>query len=139
MWNPFAARPIPPSDLGRRGERRAAWFYRLRGYSIVAQNARWRDGEIDLIARRGRMLVIAEVKTRQTKAGGEAFEAVDRAKREQMVRLATRYTNGDSDRGVSIRYDIVSLFWTGRRFELTHFEDAFRPVADPLRPWIWRA
>ena len=35
------------------------------------------------------------------------------------------------------RYDIVSLFWTGRRFVVTHFPDAFRPVSDPGAPWKW--
>ena len=37
-----------------------------------------------------------------------------------------------------LRYDILSLFWNGRRFVVTHFPDAFRPVSDPVRPWKWR-
>jgi hypothetical protein len=36
-----------------------------------------------------------------------------------------------------VRHDIVSLFWTGRRFVVTHFPDAFRPVSDRWRPWRW--
>ena len=67
-------------ELGRRGERRAAWFYRLRGYSIVARNVRLRNGEIDLIVRRRRVLAFVEVKARQSLAAGEGYEAVDRVK-----------------------------------------------------------
>ena len=52
-------------QLGQRGERRAAWFYRIRGYRIVARNVHLRGGEIDLVARRGRTLVFVEVKARQ--------------------------------------------------------------------------
>ena len=124
-------------DLGRRGERRAAWFYRLRGYRIVARNVRLRHGEIDLIVRRGRMLVFVEVKTRQSTAAGEGYEAVDAGKQLQMVRLAAEYLAWNVHRG-DVRYDVVSLYWTGRRFTVTHFADAFRPFADPVRPWAWR-
>jgi hypothetical protein len=38
-----------------------------------------------------------------------------------------------------MRYDVLSLFWNGRRFRVTYFADAFRPVADARRPWLWRA
>jgi len=124
-------------DLGQRGERRAAWFYRLRGYSIVERNLRLQAGEIDLIARRGNTVAIVEVKTRQSLAAGEGFEAVDRRKRERLVRLGDQYAVIHP--GVQLRYDILSLFWTGWRFEVTHFPDAFRPVADAARPWIWKA
>lgn len=128
---------LESKELGRRGERRAAWFYRLRGYAIVARNVRSREGEIDLVARRGKMLVIVEVKARQSTTAGEGFDAVDRAKREQLVRLADRYVAEMRD--VQLRYDILSLFWNGRRFIVTHFPDAFRPVSDAREPWKWRA
>jgi len=87
--------------------------------------------------RRGKTLVIAEVKTRQSKAAGEGFDSVDREKREQLVRLADHYVAGLRD--VELRYDILSLFWNGRRFIVKHFPDAFRPVSDATRPWKWRA
>jgi putative endonuclease len=132
---------LDPRELGRRGERRAAWFYRLRGYRIVARNVRLRDGEIDLVVRRGRTLVIAEVKTRQSTAAGEGFDAVDRRKREQLVRLADQYVAlmKESMKDVELRYDVLSLFWNGRRFIVEHFPDAFRPVSDAREPWKWRA
>jgi putative endonuclease len=128
---------VESRELGRRGERRAAWFYRFRGYRVVARNLRFRHGEIDLVVRRGRTLAFVEVKTRQSTAAGEGFEAVDRAKQLQLVRLASEYLARFPHRG-TIRYDVISLYWTGRRFRLTHFADAFQPVADPARPWEWR-
>lgn len=128
---------MPAATLGRMGERRAAWFYRLRGYRIVARNLRLGCGEIDLIARRGRIAAIVEVKTRQSLTAGEGHDAVDRRKRETLVRLGGRYAARHP--GISLRYDIVVLFWTGWRFRVTHYPDAFRPVAAPGRPWIWQA
>jgi len=134
---PFASGKLPAAVLGRIGERRAAWFYRLRGYSIVGRNVRLPAGEIDLVARRGTTIVIVEVKTRQSALGGEGHEAVDRRKRERMIRLGDQYAARHPD--ACLRYDIVSIRWTGWRLVVTHFPDAFRPVADARRPWIWRA
>jgi putative endonuclease len=133
----FARRTIATARLGRAGEKRAAWFYRLRGYRIVDRNVRLRAGEIDLVVRRGKTLVIAEVKTRQSLAAGEGFVAVDRTKRERMIRLASEYVARHRD--VQIRYDVLSLFWNGRRFVVSHYPDAFRPIADAREPWKWRA
>lgn len=126
-----------PKILGRLGETHAAWFYRLRGYSIVARNLRLPAGEIDLVVRRLRTIVIAEVKTRQTRFAGEGHEAVTRTKRERMIRLGDQYAARHPE--AQLRYDIVSIYWNGWRFELTHYEDAFQPIADAVRPWIWRA
>lgn len=49
---------------GRQGERLAAWWLRLHGWRIVGERVRTRRGEVDLIARRGRILAFIEVKTR---------------------------------------------------------------------------
>jgi putative endonuclease len=128
---------LAPRDLGRKGERRAAWHYRLRGYRILARNARLPGGEIDLVVKRGSILVIAEVKTRQTRSAGEGYEAVTRAKCEQMIRLGDLWAARHPE--AQLRYDILSLYWNGWRFIVTHFADAFRPIADARRPWILRA
>ena len=133
----IAKRTLPPRQLGRLGERRAAWFYLLRGYSIVGRNVRLPAGEIDLVVRRGRTIVIAEVKTRQSGRAGEGHEAVDREKRERMIRLGDQYAARHPE--AVLRYDIVSIRWTGLRFAVTHYADAFRPMADVRRPWLWRA
>lgn len=122
--------------LGRRGERRAMWLYLLRGYRIVARNVRIGGGEIDLVARRGRTLVVVEVKTRRSRNAGEGFEAVDREKRKQLIRLGEQLVARETVR-VQLRYDVVSLHWTGWRFRVQWFRNAFQPVADARRPWRW--
>jgi putative endonuclease len=129
-------RRLDSRRLGKLGEIRAAWFYRLRGYRILERNARLPAGEIDLVVKRGATIVIAEVKTRQTRVAGEGHEAVNRTKRERMIRLGDQYAARHPE--AQLRYDIVSIYWTGWRCIVTHFPDAFRPVADPQRPWIWR-
>ena len=122
--------------LGKRGERRAAWFYRLRGYRVVERNLRMRGGEIDLVVRRGGLLVFVEVKTRQSVAAGYGVDAVDRRKKLQIISLTSAYLARHPHDG-EVRHDILSLFWTGWRFVVSHYPDAFRPIADRIRPWRW--
>ncbi len=55
--------------LGRWAESGAALYLRLSGYHILARNVRYRQGEIDVIARRGRFLVFVEVKFRRRADG----------------------------------------------------------------------
>ena len=61
---------------GHRGEWLAALALMLKGYRIVARRYRTKLGEIDLIARRGDLVLIVEVKVRPTLL--EAMEAVRR-------------------------------------------------------------
>ena len=52
--------------LGASGEQATADWYAANGYEVVARNWRCRDGELDLIVRRGRAFVFCEVKTRSS-------------------------------------------------------------------------
>ena len=52
------------STTGRIGEEATAALYRDRGFDVIVRNWRCGLGEIDVVARRGRLLVFCEVKTR---------------------------------------------------------------------------
>jgi putative endonuclease len=113
--------------LGVLGERRARWFYRLRGYRIVAHNLVLRGGELDLVVRRGRALVFVEVKTRQSLAAGEGFESVDRAKQLRLANLAQQYLSlHPVPRDTEVRFDVISILYARGRLRVTHIRDAFR-------------
>jgi len=115
---------ISAARLGKFGEWRALWLYRLRGYRVVARNVRVAGGEIDLVVRRGRTLVIVEVKTRQSVVAGEGWEAVGTRKQEQLVRLGEMLLAREK-RPVQLRYDVVSLYWNGWRFVVNFIPNAF--------------
>ena len=60
---------------GRGAETLACWFLRLKGWKILARRTRVRGGEVDIVARRGRILAFIEVKARGTKeAAGFALD-----------------------------------------------------------------
>ena len=49
---------------GHSAEWRAVWRLRLAGFTILAQRYKTKLGEIDIVARRGNLLIFVEVKAR---------------------------------------------------------------------------
>jgi putative endonuclease len=81
---------------------------RRRGYEVVGAGFTARRGEIDLICRRGRDLVVVEVKTRSSHAFGTPREAVNPRKRRALAAAAAEYRLLAGWRG-PIRYAVVGL------------------------------
>lgn len=52
---------IAADDAGRRGERIAGWWLRLKGWRILGRRVRTKAGEVDLIAKRGTVVAFVEV------------------------------------------------------------------------------
>lgn len=71
---------------GRRAERLAAWWLRLKGWHIIAMRARTPVGEVDIVARRGRTLAFVEVKARAS--AGDADWALDEHRLRRVARAA---------------------------------------------------
>ncbi len=63
-----------------RGERRALLHYRLRGYRLLEANARVGRYELDLVFRRGKRLLVVEVKEKGGGAFGHPLEMIDEEK-----------------------------------------------------------
>ena len=122
-------RTRPPEDRrrawrrGRLAEAVALWFLRCKGYRILARDFRVEVGEIDLIARRGRVLAAVEVKRREELAA--AAEAVLGRQRRRIARALAAYVARDPRlAGLDWRFDVVLL--ARGRLPL-HLPDAWRP------------
>lgn len=107
---------------GRKAEALAAAFLRLKGYRIVAERYRCSYGEIDLIARKGRFIVMVEVKARKTETA--ARESVTLRQRQRIEKTALDWLahNGLSENPV--RFDVIAIA-PGRL--PSHIKDAWRP------------
>ncbi|MGL4313567.1 MAG: YraN family protein [Sphingomonas sp.] len=92
---------------GRRGERLAAWWLRLKGWHILDRRVRTPVGEVDLVARRGALIAFVEVKMRATAA--ELDLAIDERRLARVAAaaeaLAPRYAGAGDD----IRVDVILL------------------------------
>ncbi|GHT16962.1 UPF0102 protein [Planctomycetales bacterium] len=117
----------PKDQLARAGEEEAEFFLRSKGYSILHKNLRFPGGELDLITRTGRTLVIVEVKTRRSREYGEPSEAVTLQKRQRQVSMTNRYLFRCRLRGCLVRFDIVSIVWSADAPpQIEHIENAFQ-------------
>ncbi len=108
---------------GLRAERMAAWLLRLKGYRILACRYKTPVGEIDLIARRGRVLAFIEVKARANTA--TAAEAIHARNQQRVVRAAQHYLQAHPALGeLTIRFDALLVAWYRWPHHLRHAFDA---------------
>lgn len=94
---------------GRWGEELAARCYERAGYEILARNWRGTAGEVDLIARRGSVVVVCEVKARRNADFGPPASAVTETKQRRLRRLAAEWLQTTGTRAPSVRFDVVSI------------------------------
>jgi putative endonuclease len=100
--------PVDRRALGSAAERIAAQFFAANGLTLVERNFRRRLGELDLIARCGDVLVIAEVRTRSSNAYGGAAASIDGLKRRRIVRAAQQLLQQRKDlAALRVRFDVV--------------------------------
>ena len=108
--------------LGRWGEDRVVRWYRRHGFEVLDRNWRCRQGELDVIARRGSVVAVCEVKTRSSNAFGTPAEAVNWQKQRRIRRLAAQWLSEQERRGtVQLRFDVAEVM--GR--EIRVIESAF--------------
>jgi putative endonuclease len=99
----------PKDVLGRQGEEVAANFLEAAGLRILGRNWRCGDGELDIVAAERRTLVVCEVKTRSGPGYGTPLEAITRAKRARLRRLAVRWISAHDLLFDGIRIDAVGV------------------------------
>ncbi len=94
---------------GRRAETIAAWWMRLHGWQILARRKRLWMIEVDIIARRGDVLALVEVKQRATIDAAIAAVSPDALRR--LSRAAHQLATEANARGerLSARVDLVAL------------------------------
>ena len=97
------------SALGAYGEALAARHLTEQGMVVLDRNWRCDLGEVDLVLRDGRVLVVCEVKTRSSLAYGTPIEAVTEQKAARLRRLAARWLADHEIHPDEVRIDIVGV------------------------------
>ena len=94
---------------GQISEQKVAALYEQEGFAILECN--WRAGhkEIDLIVRKGDLLVFVEVKSGRSKKFGHPAEKVTQKKISNLVEAASRYVADRDITGCDFRFDVVTL------------------------------
>lgn len=112
------------NDLGKIGEDLAVEFLLKKGYKIVARNFIYQKSEVDIIARKGKVLAIIEVKTRSTPDFGNPQEFVKGRQIQRLVKAVDFFVN-EHDLDVEVRFDIIAIIKNKAGLKLEHLEDAF--------------
>ena len=97
-------------------EARAARWYRLRGYRVLATNTWIAGNELDIVARRGRTLVFCEVKSKSGDDYGDPLEMVTAEKMRRVRRAAEAWLAAHLEyMHCQVRFDVIAV--RGRRLE----------------------
>ncbi|MDV6167628.1 YraN family protein [Flavobacterium sp. DG1-102-2] len=112
------------NDLGKLGEELAADYLQKNGYAILQTNWMYLKAEIDIIAQKGNVLAIVEVKTRSSLDFGLPQDFVNPKKIQHLVKAVNEYVT-QNDVEADVRFDIISVFKNGKNYEIDHIEDAF--------------
>jgi len=100
--------------VGAYGERIAAARLQELGMTILERNWRCSEGEIDIVARDGDILVVCEVKTRRSNDFGSPLEGVTPLKAQRLRRLAACWLRDHPVRPEGVRIDVVGILRPAR-------------------------
>ena len=115
---------LAANQLGRLAEKMAAQEYIKQGFTVLERQWRMGKTEIDLIMQKDDLVVLAEVKARQT-TEEDAMSAVTRDKRKRMVKAADLYLQRLPG-NCSYRFDIVACSGKEEKdLRISIHEDAF--------------
>ncbi|MFO0773093.1 MAG: YraN family protein [Nitrospiraceae bacterium] len=121
-------------EFGQESERLAERYLRRKGYDILERNVQFPEGELDLVAKQGEVIVFVEVKARRSTAMGGAAYAVQAEKRTRLIRVAARYLAEHNGVGASARFDVVLIQQDGAgQPAVEHIENAFEVPAGDQR------
>lgn len=111
--------------MGLTYENMAVDFLKDKGYKILKRNYRTRQGEIDIVAALGNMLVFVEVKYRSSARCGYPEEAVTPAKCKKISKTALQYLNyAGISLDTPVRFDVISIINNDIRHIINAFDYA---------------
>ena len=95
--------------FGKRGEDAACEELERRGYIILDRRFRTRCGELDIVARDGKVVVFVEVKARTDGNFGDPPESITWRKRRRLAQMAASYLVRKHLGEVPCRFDVVAV------------------------------
>lgn len=111
-------------EFGQKGEDLAVEFLLKNGYQILERNWRFQKAEVDIIAQKGEILAIIEVKTRSSIDFGNPQDFVKPKKIRLLVNAINEYVIS-KNLDVKVRFDIIAIVQKGIQTDLEHLTDAF--------------
>ena len=97
-------------DIGQITEQFAKQYLLSRGLSFIAENVRYKFGEIDLVMREQSHIIFVEVRYRRNSNYGGAVSSISIAKRNRLQKAAKAWLQRfDSRQRLICRFDLIAL------------------------------
>ena len=124
LKNNLSANRQSNKTTGNVGEIIAGKYLEKNGYEILEKNYYSRDGEIDLICKKGNELIFVEVKTRKNIRFGFPEESITNKKQMNLAKTAEKFLNQSGYKYGAIRVDAVSIIIEkNRHAKIKHFKN----------------
>lgn len=111
--------------LGARAEQLACEHLERRGFEIVGRNVRIGRLELDVIARRGSLLVVCEVRSRRSDRVMTPAQSVDYRKVAHVREAARGWLRANRPGTSQLRFDVASVLFDTAEGRLNYLEGAF--------------
>lgn len=109
--------------IGNAGEKIATRILVKKGYKIIEKNFLCRQGEIDIIAKKGNEYIFVEVKTRRNTRYGKGIDAVTIEKQKHIWNSAKYFLYIHNLFNSNIRFDVIEILLTGRTYYINHVKN----------------
>ena len=112
------------NEFGKEGEKIAVDYLKEHGYTVKHRNYRYLKCEIDIIAQKGNVLAIIEVRARSNDQIISIAETITPKKIKLLVMGADHYVS-ERELNVEVRFDIIAILKNRKIFKIDHLKDAF--------------
>ncbi len=112
------------NEFGKEGEKIATDFLIKKGYKIKYKNYRYLKSEIDIIAQKGNILAIVEVRARSNDRIISIADTITKKKIKLLVMGADHYVT-ENDLDIEVRFDVIAILKNSKIFKIEHLENAF--------------
>ena len=119
---------ITSRDIGNAGEDAVCSYLKLRFYKVIARNYTVKGGELDIVSKRGSLLVFTEVKTRSakhTELFGRAADSVRAEKIKHLRTAAKKFISDNNFYSYKVRFDVAEVYTNGSKMKINYIKDAF--------------
>lgn len=113
------------NEFGKEGEEIATNFLIGKGYTIKYKNYRHLKSEIDIIAQKGDILAIVEVRARSSDHIVPIAATITQKKIKLLVWGANHYVTSRNLKDVEVRFDVITILKNKVNFNIEHLESAF--------------
>jgi putative endonuclease len=115
---------------GKTGEALAAEYLQSKGHEILHRRFRYKNGELDIVARLANLLIFVEVKTinlRDSRSApfGDPETWLSEKKKKTLYQCAEYYLWKQNIHDTDCRFDFITVRLLDGRNEINHIENAF--------------